>query len=65
MNDYDYHVQGKEPDLDFKQAMMTCQRSALNTEDFSCIKLVYGEPGKLCMHTYTSSICTCTYMGPI
>ena len=37
--------QGQEPGLDFTQAMMTCQKSVLNADDFSCINLVYGEAG--------------------
>lgn len=39
--------QGAEPSLDFQQAVMACQRTALNPDDFSCIQLVYGNAGEL------------------
>ena len=42
-----YIVQGAEPSLDFQQAVMACQRTALNPDDFSCIQLVYGNAGEL------------------
>ena len=42
-----YIPQGAEPSLDFQQAVMACQRTALNPDDFSCIQLVYGNAGEL------------------
>ena len=42
-----YIIQGAEPSLDFQQAVMACQRTALNPDDFSCIQLVYGNAGEL------------------
>ncbi len=40
-------LQGAEPSLDFQQAVMACQKTALNPDDFSCIQLVYGNAGEL------------------
>ena len=39
--------QGAEPSLDFQQAVMACQKTALNPDDFCCIQLVYGNAGEL------------------